>query len=813
MPQRMRAPRRSRLREWMRIMERDAPRYQGRFSPRVLPPATLLACVLGLLTVAWFASSWPGVVAAAAGALTVGAFLLLERRRSAWLQQLDGQRQHALEKASTENERLYRALEQARRDTDVATRRWESLVVPGPEIYSRHDPYGRTTWVSPSCEPVLGYTPTELIGDDVFRLVDSRFRARIRRRQQDRFSARRPFTSAYPVRHRSGTLLWLESTHRWDPDVSDEVLVVSRDISGRRNATRRLRRNERLYRDIFETAATGMALFDPHDNGRCLQANRALSEILGYSGEELREVHFRDLTHPLDQELTPTVVREMLQGERNRFQVEKRYLRKDGGLLWALVTGSLIRGDRGEPRYITTQIQDISDRRRAEQSLARMSRQQDLILNATAEGILRLDRDGRVAFSNRSAAALLGYEPSAFDGMDIRRLMPPDTDPDGWAVLRSLRENISLQAKDECFRRSDDVLLPVDYTCAPVIEGGATEGVVVIFADVSELQRLSTQQRIILDAAAEGIYELDTCGRLRYCNRATEELLGYTAQELHGRDLHDLIHHGRTSDGTCLQRECPTERTLRTGRVHSASGELFYRKDGSRFPAEYICAPILQGDEVQGAVVVFSDISERAASQERLRSAAERLRESQQDLLEMAGLAARGLELPLQTLEHRGEVDSEQLRALQRALSSIAYAPEEARPRPLPLREPLAAAVAATGCPLAGLDCVSGEIIADAGHMDTMFRHLLEIMRRSRLDTHGWKVEERCDESDLLLLFAPQGDTRLDSREAVTGLVLTLCRRLLAANDATLSVEEAGTIRIAFNRHRPARNPDGPQRR
>ncbi|MCP1676819.1 PAS domain S-box-containing protein [Natronocella acetinitrilica] len=785
-------------------MEKDALPRAHTTHHSIIRDGGLLVGTPALAAACWIFFSWPGLVAyAAALSLVIPAFLATRRRVIVLDERLD-----LLSRASEDTEHQLRSLRAvetatARRDTELE--RYAAMVEePGQDLFSAHALDGEILWVSASAETMLGWPAAELVGRNTFDLIDPEFRQRVRRKREQRLASERPFTTVYPIRHADGQLIWLEATHRLhtNADGHQEVLVISRDISDRRRAAGALRDSERLYRAIFDTASIGMGLFDPADNGRCLHANHALSEMLGYTTAELLETHFRDLTHPADKELTPNLVRELLEGERNSFLVEKRYLRKDGKLIWALVSGSLIHDGDGQPIYVTTQIQDISDRRIAEDTLARLSREQDLILNAAAEGIIRLDRNGRVTYCNHAARELLRLSDDESDApnMDVRALMPADTDVETWPVLEALQAEKTCHVTEAYFRRTDDTLLPVDYTCAPMIEAGNMRGVVLVFSDVSRLQRLSTQQRIILDSAAEGIYELDKQGRLRFCNRATEELLGYTAEELLNKDLHSLIHHSRNDGTPYPHSECPSQHTLATGKVHTMSGELFWRKDGTSFPAEYICAPILQGGEVQGAVLVFSDISEKVAAQARLEEATERLRRSQQELLDMAGLAARGLDSPLQTLEDRGEVDSEKLRTLQAVLLSIADSATTSAPQPLATSALVNTGIETTGCPIAGTETLRGAVILAPEDADMLIRHLFEIMRHARLSGGGWAVEEKFEDDTLILAFEPPDDVSLDAEDPTVGLSLAVCRRLLSSHRGRLDIADDNTIRLLLRR-------------
>jgi PAS domain S-box-containing protein len=133
----------------------------------------------------------------------------------------------------------------------------------------------------------------------------------------------------------------------------------------------RLRESEERFRAAFEYAAIGMALVST--KGQWLRVNQALCRISGYSAAELLSTDFQSITHPDDLNTDLNYVREMLAGTRSYYEMEKRYLHKNGRIIWVLLSVSLVREVEGEPLYFVSQIQDITERRRLEQALRELT--------------------------------------------------------------------------------------------------------------------------------------------------------------------------------------------------------------------------------------------------------------------------------------------------------------------------------------------------------------------------------------------------------------------------------------------------------
>lgn len=149
-----------------------------------------------------------------------------------------------------------------------------------------------------------------------------------------------------------------------------------------------------------------------------------------------------------------------------------------------------------------------------------------------------------------------------------------------------------------------------------------------MFADLHHLSHHAAWRRqleMLLESTGEGIYGVDLKGRCILINRAGADLLGYSPDEVLGRHMHYLIHHSYANNERMRVDDCHIYKAFQEGHGIRVDDEVLWRRDGSSFPAEYASYPIHNGNDVVGAVVTFSDISERKRTESALKFAHDEL--------------------------------------------------------------------------------------------------------------------------------------------------------------------------------------------
>lgn len=134
---------------------------------------------------------------------------------------------------------------------------------------------------------------------------------------------------------------------------------------------------------------------------------------------------------------------------------------------------------------------------------------------------------------------------------------------------------------------------------------------------------LERKNQLILNAAGEGIYGVNTEGMTTFVNPAAERMLGFSSEELVGKNMHMMVHHHHADGSHYHDHDCPIMGAFREGRVNHVTNEIFWRKNGSFFPVHYTSTPIMDHGSVVGAVIVFRDVSEQIDAHNQLQQALE----------------------------------------------------------------------------------------------------------------------------------------------------------------------------------------------
>ena len=266
-------------------------------------------------------------------------------------------------------------------------------------------------------------------------------RVRVRREARESLESATPMDSRYRMLAKDGSVRWFHDRGEFVPD-RDGMLCVWQGIMLDITA---LQESEERQRLLFEEAGIGMAVC--HLDGRIERANAALCEFLGYSPAEVVTLRYRDVTHPDDLALDRRQSERLLAGEIRRFTSERRYVRRDGQVVWGSLTVALLRDASGAPVRRIAQVQDITERRRTELALASArdaleeseARYRHIVANAPGmvyQYVFPPQGTGYYSFVSEGARTMFGVAPE--DAMRDASLLLDLLHPDDRTQFREL---------------------------------------------------------------------------------------------------------------------------------------------------------------------------------------------------------------------------------------------------------------------------------------------------------------------------------------------------------------------------------------
>ena len=399
---------------------------------------------------------------------------------------------------------------------------------------------------------------------------------------------------------------------------------------------------ERRFQTVFEAAPIGIAVANPE--GYFLEVNDALVKMLGYSQHEIAGMTFVDITHPDDQAETRRLSQAVRDGTINSYRSEKRYVKKNGGVVWAVVRATAIRRDDGSIKYWLGLMEDISERKKAQEALAESEKKYRMLFESSAEGILIAEIENRkFRYANHTICTMLGYSSDELCRMGIEDIHPEDEMPfvrsEFEALARGekgLAENIPCLCKD-----GKKIFVNINST-KMVIDG--IDCNVGFFQNISErlkseeaIRQSEEKYRSILESIEEGYFEVDLNGKFTFFNNALCTILGFPSGELMQTDNRDF-----TSKKTARKILMVFQRIVRTGRPARILNYEIASKDGRKKILEISASLMRNADrEPIGFRGLVRDVTEQLTAEKEKERIAAQIRQAQK--MEAIGTLAGGI--------------------------------------------------------------------------------------------------------------------------------------------------------------------------
>ncbi len=350
---------------------------------------------------------------------------------------------------------------------------------------------------------LLGYAADEYIGQSIAdfhadaHVIKDILRRLARGETLDRYPAR--------LKAKDGSLRYvlITSNVHFHNGEFHNTRCFTVDVTDQHRADEALRESQQRLAVTYEKAPVGIAEMDAA--GRFVRVNGALSAIIGYTAEELVGRSFVELTHPEDRDDDAGQYARQARGEIDHYSTQKRFLRRDGGIVFVNVLSSSVLDQQGRFRYGVRVVQDVTEQVQAEERLRESERHIRELLEALPAAIYTTDAAGRITYYNQAAVEFSGRRPilGSDEWCVSWRLFTPDGSPlphDQCPMAVALKDGRAIRGEEALAERPDGTRVPFIPFPTPLRDAsGKVIGAVNMLVDITERKQAEEHQRVLID--------------------------------------------------------------------------------------------------------------------------------------------------------------------------------------------------------------------------------------------------------------------------------------------------------------------------
>jgi PAS domain S-box-containing protein len=428
------------------------------------------------------------------------------------------------------------------------------------------------------------------------------------------------FSVEYRVDGRDGATRYLEAhcVARRDPAGNlTRVTGITQDVTARVRAGDQLRETGTFWQATLDSLAAHIAILDEY--GEIIAVNAAWRRfaLAEGAGSDYIGSNYIAVCDAAEEPLATVVasgLREMLAGERDRLELDYP-CHSPSERRWFLLRATRLAG-AGLVRVVVMHA-DMTKRHQAQERAF----VQAALLDEIDVSVILTDLDLTVLSWNAGAERLYGWTAEEAVGRSASEtILPAESFLSAEEGGRDLtRQSDGRWDGEYTVRRKDGSTFPAHVRSRLISDqDGHVSGAANVAMDITEqkeseraLVSARNYLRAVTDSMGEGVFTIDTDGRGTYINQVAQDLLGWSGEDLRGREVHPILHSQRADGSPLPIEECSMLRARQDGVVVRVADDIFTRKDGSRLPVAYTASPFATDDGIEGCVVVFEDITER----------------------------------------------------------------------------------------------------------------------------------------------------------------------------------------------------------
>lgn len=420
----------------------------------------------------------------------------------------------------------------------------------------------------------------------------------------------------------SGALIYLGFRGRIAKRHARELSLVTGDLKRSEEA---LRQSEEWFRKVFEDSPVGIVVTGTE--ATILQVNRAFCEILGYSEQELVGLKFLDVTHPEDSGRALELGRSLFERQVRGYQLERRFITRSRKTIWARLTASAVPDRSGKPLYTLSVVEDVTQRKLAEEILERSERRFRALIEKSSDSISLINPEGVVLYdAGAPTLRILGYTEPEVVGRNAFDFLHPE---DAETVRRMLTELVSRPGAATTaqyrLRHKEGFWRWMEGTGTNLLADPAVGAIVINSRDISERRLAEERLRLSEERLSKAFHTSPVAismatlaeGRFIDANESFLRLTGYRLEELNGRTAMDLGLWVNPAD-----RDTIVRKLLEEGSIRDVE-ESFRTKQGQTREA-LAAVELINLNGEQCVLCLLQDITERKAAEAALRKSDER---------------------------------------------------------------------------------------------------------------------------------------------------------------------------------------------
>jgi len=393
-----------------------------------------------------------------------------------------------------------------------------------------------------------------------------------------------------------------------------------RNITERKNAFEKVVKSEIRFRTLFDPSPIAIALLNM--DGRIVNANSTWSELVGYSTDELSIMKFTEFTFHEDIENDMNRFTDLISGKISSYRMEKRFVHRNGNLVWVNLFVSMLYDEKGLPSEILGMAEDTT----AQKQIQKEIKFQSDLLNNVGQAVIATDLHGEVIYWNMAAEQIYGWSSAEAIGQNIVNLTPAQQSQEqAVELMQELSEGKSWSG-EFMVKGKEGNSFPCYVTDTPIFDSlGILIGIIGISSDLTarklaEEKLIETEGkfRSYIEHSPVGIFIVDETGRYLDCNPAAQNMLGYTCEEILNLSIIDSL--------PLEEREKGLQNFNLVTEIGFAKVEIeLLRKDGGRVPVLLESVRLPQKNRF---MAFCTDITERKITEQELLISKDKAEES-----------------------------------------------------------------------------------------------------------------------------------------------------------------------------------------